>query len=101
MKEICPNIIHPPDDWLSKGFSMISSDWGQSATATSVHQGDISAVRYVMRDKVTQPLKDMCKTLDKHTWRHAANELHAWQVHLNQQEKDRCFRVLAFSNKAA
>ena len=26
MKEICLDAIHPPDDWLSKGFSMISLD---------------------------------------------------------------------------
>ena len=39
--------------------------------------------------------------LDDHTRRHTANELQAWQVHLNQREKDRCFNVLVLSNKAA
>ena len=28
MKQICPDVIYPPDDWLSQGFSMLSSDWG-------------------------------------------------------------------------
>ena len=35
MKERCPDAIHPPDDWLSKGFSIISLDQGQSAAARS------------------------------------------------------------------
>ena len=66
-----------------------------------MHRGDYSAVRYAMRDEVTQPMKDMHKMLDEHTRRHAANEFHAQQVHLNQREKDRCFHVATFSNKAA
>ena len=43
MKEICPDAIHPLDDWLSKDFSMISLDQGQSAAATSTQQGDLAA----------------------------------------------------------
>ena len=101
MKEICPDAIHPPDDWLSKGISVISLDQGQLAAALSMHQGDISTVQSVMRAEVTQPLEDMQKTLDEHTQRHTANELNARQVHLSQREKDRWFCVAAFSNKTA
>ena len=55
----------------------------------------------MVRDKVTQPMEDMCKRLDEHTRRHTANELHTRQVYLSQREKDRCFGVATFSNKAA
>ena len=80
MKNYCPDVIHPPDDWLLQGFSMLSSDWGQSATALPTHQGDSA---------MAQSLEDMCKTLDKYTRRNTATELRARQVHLSQQEKVR------------
>ena len=39
MKERCPNAYHPPIDWLTDGFSMISVDQGQSVTATPDQSG--------------------------------------------------------------
>ena len=96
MKDRCPDARHPPSDWLSARFSMLSVSQGQSATATP-EQGSLAAVHHVIRDKMA----DMQKTLHEHTRRHAANELHSRQVHLNQRDKDRHFRVAAFSNKAA
>ena len=75
MKERYPDAIHPPDDWLLKGFSMISLDQGQSAATRSVPQGEYYAIRYALRDKVSQPLEEMRKTLGDHTRRHTANKL--------------------------
>ena len=92
MKNYCPDVIHPPDDWLSQGFSMLSSDQGQSAAASSAHQGNSA---------MAKSLDNMCKTLDEHTRRNTANELTARQEHLSQQEKDRRFCVTVFSNKIA
>ena len=100
MKEKCPDADHLPMEWLSASFSMISLDQVQSATATPA-QGSLAAIRHVVRDKVSQPMADMQQRLDEHTQRHTANELNSRQVHLNQREKDRRFRVAAFSNKAA
>ena len=80
---------------------MISLDQGQSAATRPAQQGNNPTVRFVVRDEVSQPLEDMHRQLDDHTRRYTANELQAWQLHLNQQEKDRCFHVLVFSNKAA
>ena len=54
-----------------------------------------------MRDEVSQPLSDMQRRLDVQTQRHTAQELTSRQIYLNQREKDRRFRVVAFSNKAA
>ena len=93
MKEICPDARHPPEDWLSAGFSIISLDQGQSAAATSAQQGGLAAVRHVVRDKVSLPMEDMRRRMDEHTRRHTANELHSRQAHLSQWEKDRQSRV--------
>ena len=84
MKECCPDDIHPDEEWLANGFSMISLDQGQSAAATSAQQGGLATVRHMVRDKVSLPMEDMCRRLDKHTRRHTANELYSRQVHLNQ-----------------
>ena len=37
MKRICPDVNHPPNDWLLHGFSMLSSDRGLLAAVSSVH----------------------------------------------------------------
>ena len=66
MTEICPDARHPPMEWLSASFSMISLDQGQSAAATPV-QGSLAAVHDVVRDKVSLPMVDMQRRLDKHT----------------------------------
>ena len=92
MRTYCPDVTHPPEDWLSQGFSMLSSDHRQLAAALSTHQGDSA---------MAQSLKEMRRTLDKHTRRNTASELRARQVHLSQQEKDRRFRVSVFLNKIA
>ena len=73
MKEICPDARHPPMEWLSAGFSMISLDQGQSAAATPA-QSSLATVRRVVRDKVSQPMANMQRKLDVHTQRHTVNE---------------------------
>ena len=79
---------------------MISLDQGQSAAATP-EQSIVAAFRDMVRDKVTQPITDMQRRLEEHTQRHTANELHSRQFQISQWEKDRCFRVVTFFNKAA
>ena len=34
MQERCPDVNHPPMDWLTKGFSMIALDQDQSVSAS-------------------------------------------------------------------
>ena len=38
MKERCPGEYHPDEEWLSKGFAMISLDWERTVT-TAPKQG--------------------------------------------------------------
>ena len=41
MKERCPYDIHPSEEWLANGFSMISLDQGRTVTAP-LEQGGIA-----------------------------------------------------------
>ena len=47
MQDRCPDARHPPQDWLSAGFSMLSVSQGQSAAATP-EQSNLVAVRHVV-----------------------------------------------------
>ena len=77
---------------------MILLDQGQSAAAVLPPNFTV-AVRDGVTDVVNQPITDMRKKLDKHTKRHTVNEVNSRQWQLNQWEKDRQFRVAAFTNK--
>ena len=80
MRASCPGVTHPPDDWLTDGINLLSSDQKPSAVGGSAYQSDSSK---------DQSLVDIRRTLDKHTRRNTAIELRARQVYLGQWEKDR------------
>ena len=100
MKEICPGYNHPSMEWLSVGFLMISLDQKRTVTA-SPEQGGPAVTGQVVRDVVSQPLSGMQRRLVALAHRNTAQELSSRQAYLNQHQKDRRFRVAAFSNKAA
>ena len=100
MKERCLNAVYPSMEWLSYGFSMISLDQGRTVTAPP-KQGSIAVTGQVSRDVVSQPLSGIQRRLVALAHRNAVPEPSSRQALLNQRQKDRRFRVAAFSNKAA
>ena len=66
MRRNCPNVTHPPDDWLTDGAQLYSSGQNPSAVGGSSIQPDTS------RDKL---LVNIQRTLDKHTRRNTAIEV--------------------------
>ena len=101
MQERCPDVNHPPIDWLSDGFSMIARSQDQSVTAL-LEISSLDAVKEVVRHElqaVSQPLANMQRRLDEHSNRHTVIELNARQYQVSQRERDRKFCVNAFSNK--
>ena len=58
MKERCLDDIHPTEDWLAYGFSMISLDQGRTVTAP-LEQGGVAITGQVSGDIVSRPLSGM------------------------------------------
>ena len=77
MRASCPGVTHPPDDWLTDGINLLSSDQKPSAVGGSAYQSDSS------RD---QSLVDIRRNLDEHTRRNTAIELRARQVYLGERQ---------------
>ena len=84
MRQNCPNVSHPSDEYLTEGANLYSSGQNPSAIGGSSIQPDTS------RDLKLEKIE---RTLDEHTRRNTALELQAWQVYLDQREKDRQNRV--------
>ena len=62
MQEKCPDVKHPPMDWLTKGFSKLALDQDQSVTTSPV-LSSIDAVKEVIKRElqaILQPLL-LCK----------------------------------------
>ena len=68
MQEKCPDVKHPPMDWLTKGFSKLALDQDQSVTTSPV-LSSIDAVKEVIKRElqaILQPLSAMQRRLDEH-----------------------------------
>ena len=80
LRQNCPNVSHPLDEYLTEGANLYSLGQNPSAVGGSSIQPDTS------RDLKLEKIE---RTLDEHTRRNTALELRARQVYLDQQEKDR------------
>ena len=74
MKERCPDDIHPTEDWLAYGFSMILLDQGRTVTAP-LKQGGVAIAGQVAGNVVSRPLSGMQGRLVGLTSRKANPEL--------------------------
>ena len=66
IRQNCPNVSHPPDDWLTDGAQLYSLGQNPSAVGGSSIQPDTS--RY-------QKLEKIERTLDEHTRSSTALEI--------------------------
>ena len=101
MKELIPNHpSHPTDDWLNRGFAMISLDGNQEAASTPKQGTPIAGG---MKAGGSPPSRKSTtrRNVAAATTGVANLRLKSKTAHLNQQLKDRPFRVHAVSNKAA
>ena len=75
MRTSFPNVLHPPDDWVTDGAKSYSLGQNSSAVGQSSVQLDTA------RD---QKLERIERILDEHTKRNTAAELRARQAYLEQ-----------------
>ena len=80
MRQNCPNVSHPSDEYLTEGAKLYSLGQNPSAVGGSSIQLDTS------KDLKLEKIE---RTLDEHTKRNTAIELRARQVYIDQREKDR------------
>ena len=85
-----PEVSHPSDEYLTEGAKLLSSDRNPFAVGGSSTQLDTSK---------DLSLGKIERTLDEHTKRNRAIELHARQVSIDQREKDRRVRLSKFKQK--
>ena len=103
MRELYPGKNHPKEDWLSKGFAMISLGQGREVATNSL-QGVSGIGGQVSGGPATaapRSLSAMQRNLDVTTSGVASLGLSSRPAHLTQRHKDWLFRVQSFSNKAA
>ena len=104
MRELYPGEDHPDEEWMSKGFAMISLDQGREVTTNSLQGasgigGQVPAVGSASAPP--RSLSAMQRNLDVATSGVASLGLSPRPAHSSQRVKDRLFRVESFSNKAA
>ena len=104
MRELYPGEKHPDEEWMSKGFAMISLDQGREVTTNSLQGvcgigGQVPAVGSASASP--RSLSAMQRNLDDATSGVASLGLSPRPAHSSQRVKDRLFRVESFSNKAA
>ena len=103
MRELCPEESHPDEEWLNKGFAMISLDQGQEV-ATQDLQGAVGSGGQVPEGTAQAPpgsLPTMQKHLDAAATGVAGLRIRSKHAASSQRVKDRHFRVQHFANKAA
>ena len=103
MRELYPGENHPKEDWLSKGFAMISLGQGREVTTNSLQgvSGIGGQVSVGSASADPRSLSAMQRNLDVTTSGVASLGLSSRPAHSSQRHKDRLFRVQSFSNKAA
>ena len=93
MKERCPGENHPDEEWLSKGFTMISLDRERTVT-TAPKQGTSGVGGQVSggpASAASRPLVAMQRNLDVTTSGVANLGLGSKTAHQSQRNKDRLF----------
>ena len=80
MRRQLPDVSHPSDEYLTEGAQLLSVDRIPSAIGNSSSHSD------TLQESRMEIVE---RTLVEHTKRNTASELHAWQIYVDQWEKDR------------
>ena len=85
-----PDVSHPSDEYLTEGAQLLSADWIPSAIGNSSSHSD--TLQESRMEKVE-------RTLVEHSKRNTASELRAWQIYVEQRERDRQTKINKFKVK--
>ena len=90
MRRQLPYVSHPSDEYLTEGAQLLSADRIPLAVGNSSSHPD------TLQESRMEKIE---RTLVEHSKRNTASELRAWQIYVEQRERDRRTRISKFKLK--